>query len=192
MSREALEQALKTAQCGSAETNIIEVIARALAVSEATVMRVLYAGAVIKKHDTADGTSTALQEQWIHGHTLSFDLREAVKLAVSDGVARVRVRSAIENESSMYITPDKLIKEAAQICRGCPISIECVAHNRSDPETCYTQGPPTSNQDLVGKLRRYPFSTAYVRPMSISGNLVTVQCEHPRGTYIVDVTDLIT
>lgn len=185
---DALEQALQASCWSTAEAGIIEVIARALDISEATVERVLYAATVVP-----DSLRRVEKSEWGEGPTLGKELQQGIELAINEGAARAVVRSALEDRRDMLIMPNKLIATAAQICIGCPHSIECSVQSYSDPAQCYALGPATlDHTDASVIVRRPPFGMVYVQPLRITDNTVTVLCGHPRGTYKVAAKDLKT
>ena len=195
MSLDDLDQALHAARWGTAEAGVIDVIAKVLELPAGVVERVLFAATVVRAHDQYGyvNTPNGASKQWTDGPSLSAELRQAISLAVEEGLARTLVRESIAEEVSMLVAPAKLIQDVAEICTGCPYSIDCIAKDYSNPRSCYDEGPPSGVQRLgdgLYKLRRYTGGKAVVRPQKIDKDTVTVACEHPRGTFKVAAKDL--
>ena len=187
MSLDDLEQALFEARWGNAEEDVVEVVARLLELPRAAVERVIFAMEVVHgdigKH--LYNTNSSLDEE----------LRKALRTLVQEGLARVIVRNAINDEHAMLVAPQLLIKDPAEICSGCAWSIPCITHNYSTPQKCYEQGPPVGLRPLntthgAVELRRLRGGAALVTPLKLKGNTVTVTCVHPRGTFNVSAKDL--
>jgi len=189
MSLDDLEQALFEAKWGDAEEDVTEVIARVLELSREAVERVLYAATIVRNSHVETGAIERMDE----GLRLSPELRAAISEHVQDGVSRAVVRRAIQDETAMSVSPAKLIRDPAEICSGCTISIACIAKNYSSPAECFEKGPPVGahqREDGSYQLARLSRGKACVTPVKISKNTVTVTCTHPRGTYKVQAKDL--
>jgi hypothetical protein len=110
----------------------------------------------------------------------------------------VLVRNAINNNQSMLVSAQKLIKDPYEICSGCEWSIPCVLNNYSTPQQCYEAGPPVGIHPRRGPddtrpvLSRLHGGAALVTPVKLVKNTVTVTCTHPKGTFKVEAKDLST
>lgn len=190
MSLDDLEQALFEAKWGDAEEDVTEVIARVLELPREAVERVLFAADVMQ-----GDVSKQLMNKY---PSLDEELKKALRLVVQEGLARVIVRDCILNEREMMAPPQLLIKDPAEICSGCGISLACIANNYSTPQKCYVAGPPVGvRQRRHGdahdvELHRLRNGAALVTPVKIRKDTVTVTCTHPRGTFKVAAKDLTT
>jgi len=157
------------------------------------VERVLYAGKCLtdrRRFTRLSGTAT-------DGPSLGKDLRDAIKVNVDNGMRRAIIRHCIDNTAPFGVHVSLLIgNDAGRICSGCPISMRCVMEGLSTPDTCYRAGIPTGvvteerpNQDKPYIERNYQ-GHAYVVPLRLRGERVEVVCEHPRGTWALDINDL--
>lgn len=189
MSLDELEQALFAAKWGDAEEDGIEVVARVLQLPVAAVERVLFAARVAK--ECQRGKFSQLTEHMGDGPSLDYDLKRAISDAVETGLKRARVRYALQNDGKLYVKPSKLVGDRVRdICDGCPLSIECATFSVSTPETCVSRGVLERieyNDGRLANLRR----SCCVTPTKIVGNKVTVTCDHPRGTWTLDVEDIV-
>lgn len=194
MPTEALEQALRKAKWGSAEEDAIEVIAQMFGASREVVSRVLYAASIVRAIPNGHHTLRTLD----HGPDLSQELRDAIQVNVMAGVARTRVRWAIDNEKPLRVYVQHLIKDPGDICNGCPVSIQCISEELSTADKCYRAGPPrgltqigtTSPAKPLGHqyvVEREYNGAALVWPKKLKGNTITATCLHPKGTYTIDV-----
>ena len=193
MSIKELDQALLRAKYGDAEEDVFEVIARMFNLEIAAVERVLYAASLIRRKDD----TTAIAKLMDRGTNLSSDLKKAIDTYLQAGLARARVRWAIDNDKLMRIAPRRLIDTPEQICNGCPLSLICIANDLSTPERCYKAGPPHAFEEydnaapggprgVKGRFERSYNGAAMVRPIQLQNNKVTVACEHPKGRFVVD------
>lgn len=186
MSIDDLDQALLEAKWGNAERDEYEVIERLLDLPREVVLRVAFC--VHAVYDTRMPCTPDTRHD-------SCEIPEEVRTAITEllrlGILRVQIRKAILGDSHMFTTPAKLKVQAAEMCRGCPISIDCTVQGLSTPPQCYAAGPLVLplNGTTVGS-RRFPFAGVKVFPNKIRKNKVTVQCLHPTGEYIVNVWDL--
>lgn len=187
MSLDALEQALFAAKWGDAEENAIDVVARALELPSGVVERVLFAARCAK--EAAKYKFSQLTESMNDGPTLDYELRRAIADAVKTGLKRAAVRLVIQNDYRLQVEPSKLVGDRPRdICNGCPHSIECVTFSVSTPEKCVKKGVLDRIEregDRVKDLRRY----CSVKPIKMAGDKVTVTCDHPPGTWTLDVED---
>lgn len=190
MSLEDLEQALFAAKWGNAEENGIEVVARVLELPVIVVERVLFAARCAKDSTVRKHRFSQLVASMDEGPTLSYELRRAIDDAVQTGLKRAAVRHAIQNDAKIYVRPSKLVGDRPRdVCNGCPHSIECVLVGASTPEKCVKKGVLDRIEregDRIKELRRYCVTT----PAKLLGNKVTVSCEHPAGTWTLDIEDV--
>lgn len=185
MPTEELEQALLEAKWSSAEADVPEVIARLLDLPREAIIRVQYAFHAAQ--------NARLGAVYLGEDEIPDEVQTALKAQIRRGLLRVCVRDAIRDDKPMYAHAKSLIKKASGICRGCSFSIDCVTKSYSTPEKCFKSGPPASiRQDDQGfvQLMRFSHGGALVHPQRIRGDLVTVACTHPLGTYDVDVGQL--
>lgn len=186
-----LEHALQAAAWNSVEADVIEVIAAVIDVPAATVEHILYAVDVLRNHPT--GAALQALNEASAGPSLSVDLRQAIQTAVLAGFARTQVRRAIEHGLTMATTPAQLLptpESLGQICRGCPVTLQCHAERLSEPAQCHTLGPLTQRGALVRTFRHTPHGKVEVHPLRIQANQVTVRCHHPAGVFTVDALAL--
>jgi hypothetical protein len=195
MSLDDLDQALFEAKWGAAEEDVVEVVMRMFGLSRAVVERVVYAVMVMNTRFDADTLNIPLPDAKDF-RTIDRDLKLAIELAVKQGAGRTRVRWHINNDRPMLVRPAALIKDPAEICRGCEISIGCIANRYSTPGQCYAAGPPVGlRPGFLGEaapyvLNRLKGGRALVTVTKLRGNDATVTSNHPRGTYIVQAEDL--
>ncbi len=185
MPTEELEQALLEAKWGSAEADVIDVIARLLEQPRAVVIRIAYALDEAHKSRTLPGYNPERE--------LPEELREAIKAKLRRGLMRARVRQALLDGSALFAHPRSLIKKPRDICNGCPFSLACVTESYSTPEKCFKSGPPATireNTDREPSVMRFSRGGAMVLPVQIRGDRVSVTSTHPYGTFDVDVEDL--
>lgn len=93
----------------------------------------------------------------------------------------------------MFVHPRALIPKVNDICRGCEFSLHCVVKSYSTPDKCYKSGPPARVREEEGRLPQllhFANGGARVSPIRIRGDRVTVTCDHPTGTYDIDVGEL--
>lgn len=190
MSLAELEQAVFATKWGNAEEDAIEVIARAMELPVGVVERVLFAaGAVRERRKRGQQKFGQLSESMFEGPTLPLELREAIGHAVESGMKRAAVRHVIQNDYKLYVRPSKLVGDRPRdICNGCPHSIECLMIEASTPEKCVKRGVLDHIRregDRVADMRR----SCIVTPQKIVGDKVTVTCDHPTGTWTLDVED---
>jgi hypothetical protein len=186
MPTEELEQALLRAKWDSAEADATEVIARLLDLPREAVVRVNYAfraAASMRLGSTNPGDDE-----------IDEDVRTAMKAQIRRGLLRMRVREAIRDERMMFVNVGALIDAPVDVCRGCPFSLECVTASFSTPDKCYKSGPPQRvfqrADNGVFQVDRFSRGGTAAHPLRIKGDEVTVECTHPRGTYVVDVEAL--
>lgn len=182
MPTEELEQALLAAKWGTAEADATDVVARLLELPRAAVVRVWYAFHAASNMRMG---SVAPDEGEIDE-----EVRNAMKAQIRRGLLRTCVRESIRDADTMQIHPRALIKKAQDVCRGCPFSIACVTHSYSTPDKCFKSGPPIQIDERSNRPMHLPHGGARVYPERIRGDLVTVRCDHPHGTYDVDVGEL--
>lgn len=186
MPTEELEQALLEAKWGSAETDIADAISKLLELPRAVVVRVAFA--LDAAHEMR------LLSEYNPDGELDEALRDAIKAKLRRGLTRARVRQSILNDAQMYAHPRALIKKARDICNGCRFSLECVTQSYSTPDECYKRGPPATirkyENGTAPSVMRFSRGGCTVTPLRIRGDLVTVTCAHPYGTFDIDVGEL--
>jgi hypothetical protein len=186
MALDDLEQALFEAKWGNAEEDVMEVIARILELPREAVERVIFAMEVVH-----GDISKQLYNRY---STLDDKLKQGLRSLVQEGLARVLVRDAINNDTTMLAPPQLLIKDPTEICSGCEWSLPCIANGYSTPQKCYVAGPPVgvraASEQRPFELRRLRGGAALVTPVKLTGNTVTVTCTHPRGTFKIAAKDL--
>lgn len=199
MTTEKLEQALLKAKWGNAEENAVEVIARMFDLPIEAVERVLYAAHLIRKKNDTHATIRPMDV----GASLSAELQDAIKTNLNEGLARTRIRWAIQNEKPVRIYVHHLIKKPEEICNGCPVSLRCIAEDLSTPEKCFTAGPPIGIKEVAVTSQTTPIGSrthferqyggaALVYPVNLKGNRVTATGTHPRGRFTFNAEDIET
>ena len=186
MPTEELEQALLEAKWGSAETDIADAVAKLLELPRAVVVRVAFA--LDAAHEMR------LLPEYNPEGELDQELCNAIKAKLRRGLTRARVRQSIMDAAPMYAHPRALIKKARDICNGCRFSLECVTRSYSTPDKCYKSGPPAvireNEHGIAPSVMRFSRGGSMVSPIRIRGDLVTVTCAHPHGTFDIDVGEL--
>lgn len=171
MPTEELQKALRSANITNVEKDFVDLLCKMFDAPRPLVLRLMYA----VHYGSSEYISHAT---WINAEELPSNLREAIGVQLKAGWARVRLRRVIENEEHALAWVESMISEndAGRMCDGCPKSLECVAESLHRPEDC-----------RVGKGAWA--RTLEVRPTKINKDKVTVECEHPRGTFVLDVKD---
>jgi hypothetical protein len=186
MPTEELEQALLEAKWGSAETDVIDAVSKLLELDRAVVVRVAFA------------LDAAHEMRLLPEHNPENELEEelcnAIKAKLRRALTRGRVRQAIIDDSPMYAHPRSLIKKPRDICNGCRFSLECVTKSYSTPDKCFKSGPPATIREFENgtapSLMRFTRGGCMVSPIRIRGDLVTVKCVHPYGTFDIDIGEI--
>jgi hypothetical protein len=168
MPTKELKQALRTANVRNAEKDLIEVLARMFDAPAPLVARIVYAA------QTAD----AQHEHIVWEAYLDEKLRKAIRTQTASACNRAYLRSCVENQGHVLAFIEALVPEdqPEMMCNGCPKSLACVADSLSTPELC---------RNGRGVWAR-SFET---RPVKINGDTVTVDCDHPRGRFELNVKD---
>jgi len=182
---DALEQALLEAKWGNAEADAPEIISRLLEIPREVVVRVEFAFHALQ--EMRQGRVYLGQDE------IPDDVQEAMKNRLRRGLLRSQVREAILNDKPMYTKAKTIIDKPEKVCRGCRFSLECVTENHSTPKDCFKAGPPATirkHDNGHVSLMRFTRGGVMVLPKRIRGDLVTVECTHPAGTYDIDVGDL--
>lgn len=186
MPTEELEQALLKAKWGDAEEDVIEVIARLLDLPREVVVRVEFAFHAAQ--------NMRLGSVYLGEDEIPHEVQEAIKYKVRRGFLRTHVRECIRDEKNMYARVSALIKNPKDVCKGCPYSLACVTKSYSTPKECFKKGVPArireADAEYPAQVMRLSNGGTLVRPLRIRGDLVTVQCDHPHGTFDVDVGEL--
>lgn len=191
MSTPELEQALAAAKWKGAEQTLSEVIAKTLDVDIEVVRRVVYAWDQIRnrrfpkleKPELVDCLFDGLG----HGDHIDDDVKEAIVDALDLGVRRSYVRQAMLHNRKLDVAMATLIpeKEVRRVCDGCPTQVVCVMNMLMTPEKC-------RKGDYVKHEGRYiQYAMVKVTPRKLVGNHVTVEADHPRGTYKLNITDIL-
>ncbi len=182
---EELEQALQKAKWGDAEEDVVEVIARLFEIPRELVVRVEYAFHAAQ--------NMRLGSVYLGEDEIPPEVQDAIKTKVRRGFLRTHVRECIRDEKNMFTKVKSLIKDPKNVCKGCPFSLACVTKSYSTPKECFKSGVPVRVDEERGPvpiLMRLTSGGALVRPIRIKGDTVTVTCEHPHGTFNVDVGEL--
>lgn len=189
MSLDDVEQALFESKWEDAERDAIEVIARMLELPENVVERVMHAAEFIRKRRGFYQVKRSLDE----GSSLDGQLKKAIEHAAERGIRRAWVRWAILNNAPLSVHPSRLTDDVRRICDGCPVSLECAVSNFSTPKDCHKKGPPLAVQRFPDgwRIERNDGGTARCTPLRLKNNMVQVSCEHPRGTWTIDVLDFV-
>lgn len=133
MADDPLEQALTAAKWGTAEADMLEVIARALQTTPALVARVIIAfeclprkdHTLLDQHDVEALAEAAVPE----------DIKFALDKAVIRGRTRVTLRQAMA--AGRPVRGDaRFLVAKTDVCRGCPVSLGCALDRRSTPADC--------------------------------------------------------
>jgi len=186
MPTDELEQALLEAKWGSAETDIADAVSKLLELPRAVVVRVAFA--------LDEAHKMRLLPEYNPEQELSEELCTAITAKLRRGIMRARVRQSIMNDAPMYAHPRALIKKARDICNGCRFSLECVTKSYSTPDKCFKSGPPATIREhengTAPSVMRFTRGGCMVSPTRIRGDLVTVTCMHPHGTFDIDVGEI--
>ncbi len=172
MPTEELRKALQAAKVTDVEADFVDVLCRAFDAQRPLVLRILYAAQYCANH--VAGTSVT----WTATEELDPKLREAIRSYVDAGRRRVALADKVRSNGHALAYVDALVPEGAphKICDGCPKSLECVAESLFDPKDC---------RDGRGAWTR----SLETRPIKMRKNKVTVECDHPRGTFVLDIKD---
>ena len=197
MTTKELETAIKASKLGNAERDLIDVLARMFEIPENLVERLLFAAHVAgntgHRHRCFEA-HRAIHADSFHGVSLDPALRQGIKDAVCAGMGRAAARWHITTETPTKCPPDRMIADPARICDGCPISLACVARDLSSPRSWMELGPPTGVCSRGGvsfaMLERKNGAYAKVTVLKIVGDVITVSCEHPKGTFEIQAKDL--
>lgn len=184
MPTEELEQALLEAKWGSAEGDVADAVAKLLELPRAVVVRVAFA--------LDEAQKMRVLPEYSPERELPDELCVAIRAKLRRGLMRGRVRQAIQDDGHLFTHPRVLIKKPRDICNGCQFSLECVTEGYSTPDKCFKSGPPAKVEKRQEhfSVMRFTKGGALVTPLRIRGDLVTVTCTHPYGTFEVDVGDL--
>lgn len=179
MSMDDLDQALLLAKLGDAEEDATAVVAKLLGLDRKAVIRVWRAIVEIPTMRLNIGTPDFDSE-------VPANVQTAMSAQLRRGLLRTLVRKAILGGKPMFTSPHDLGTEVHEICRGCAFSLTCVVGQLSTPATCFRVGPPQHIEEgppwRITRAHGTP-----VFPARIRGDVVTVECAHPAGTYDVDV-----
>jgi hypothetical protein len=175
MATDRLKEALLRQNTGIEAKNFLDALSKLLEVDYRTVLRVTYAyeqlhadpRSVPALHTTVPMSSST--RAW--ENDLNPELKEALVFAVSNLISRYAIADAIENKRPVSVNVAALIpaSDAAKICVGCPMRMECLNEALYEPIDCYTQHR----------------SRVQVYPLRIVGEEVEVDANQPRGQYTV-------
>ncbi len=180
MSTDKVKEALERQKIGGAETDYIEVIARALEVRPALIRRVLYAFHALddKLRDLGLGPffRRAFPAETWEESLPDAELRAAIRFAMAAGVTRVVLARAILAGQEVALAVESLLpkERAAELCNGCPERLECVAESLSTPQECYLG----RKKDLA------------VTPIKMTRRHVEVEARQPAGRYCVPLAEV--
>lgn len=209
MSLDELNRRLEKAWVSRLEEDHADVIARALDLPREAIQRVSLAVRVLELVLEHGGPSGDLKEEvvlkWVRNRprirpdhslygseTIPAAVEAAIVALLLDGLGRHKVRQAVEAGAHVNVRPQALPGvDASRICDGCPGSIACLADNYAKPEDCLEGARPLKAPVSRG-IPKVSGSWVRATPVSVSrdGRKVTVTCEHPRGTYIVDASEI--
>jgi hypothetical protein len=166
-----LKQALRSANIVGVEKDHVDMLCQMFDAPRPLVLRILYASQYADKN-------FASARFWVDPDELPFDVRRAISATVGTNWRRVALRKAIEGGELRLARVAALVPEDKPelICGGCPKSFECIAESLHQPKDC-----------RIGKGAWA--SSLEVRPIKINKNIVTVECDHPKGQFVLDVKD---
>lgn len=188
MAIDEIDQAALAARWGDAEADLVEVISKALDEPRPTVIRVLHAATVLRDRRRF-GNLVAWMDQEIKDE-LGHELRTALQDAMERGLRRVVVRRAIADGGVVRVLLGAIVESCPiRMCAGCPASIRCTALSLSTPDRCEIRGLPTGtdNNAIIHDIE----PGALARPVRLRGDALRVECAHPRGTWDVDIMDVV-
>lgn len=171
MPTKELQDALRASSITNVETDFVDVLCKTFDAPRPLVLRLLYAVLYAS-------TEFVSHRTWMNPDELPTKLREAIQDHIQKAWRRIRLREIVHNNGYALAFVDALIPKGnpAKICDGCPKSLECVAESLFRPEDCYAGKGAWSN-----KLE--------TRPIKIDHDKVTVECDHPRGRFVLNVKD---
>jgi hypothetical protein len=196
MSTPELDQAIASSKWKGAERDVQEIIAKLLDADPAIVARVVYAWELLKEkrliHD--DGQLADMFAGLGCGDPINDpEVRHAIEHGVARGFRRAAIRWRMEQGSMLEVEFKKLVPATAKsrMCDGCIWQLECVRDMLSTPEQCWNGKYVFCVEQFDGKAsRRFQHQYAIARPVKLEGALVTVECDHPRGTFVISVMDV--
>lgn len=183
MSIKDLEQALLDAKYQGHPKTFVEAIAKMVDIPEAAVERVIFAWQTLRNRSYDQECSKAEEGEGL-GDVLCTaieDKMEGIALAISIYEA-MQCNKKIHVKVRSMVSPDAI----NNICNGCPTSWECLRNQWSSPQACYEGAKDNSFYINMINMHRRP-----VTPLKVIGSKVTVQAEHPKGTYVVDLDDVL-
>lgn len=171
MPTEELQKALRAANITDVEKDFVDALCKTFDAPRPLVLRLMYA----LQYASVEFTS---HRTWMNSDELPTALREAINDHVKQAWRRLRLREVIENQGHALAWVDALVPEntPTEMCNGCPKSLECVAESLHHPTDC-RQGRGAWGRSLE------------VRPLKINKDKVTIECNHPRGRFVLDVKD---
>jgi len=196
MSTRELEQALAASKWKGAEKNVAEVIAKMFGFPVDIVERVVFAWETVKTEkfiSDYDGQRDDVFGSVESGANIEDEIRSAIKHGMFRGLRRTAIRWHMENGKMLEVEFKKLVPKdkPAGMCNGCKWQLECVRDMLSTPERCWNGVHVYCKEQYDGKASRiFQHNIAIVRPLKLEGNIVTVEADHPRGTFAINVMDV--
>lgn len=186
MAIDEIDQAALASRWGDAEADLVDAICGVLDEPRPTVIRVLHAAAVLRDRrylDLDHDVKNALEPE----------LRTALQGAVERGLRRVLVRRAIAGGDTVRVSLKAIVGESlVRMCAGCPVSMRCMARSISTPDKCIRRGIPIRVNSVNEREIMYDLEPgALARPVRLRGDALRVECAHPRGTWDVDIMDVV-
>lgn len=191
MAIDEIDQAALAARWGDAEADLVDVICRALDEPRPTVIRVLHAAEVLRDRARHSHLAEDMAEGIVD--ELGFELRTALRAAMERGLRRIVVRRAIAEGGVVRVLLGAILKGSPiRMCAGCPVSLRCVARSLSTPARCASRGLPMGTDDSdPGAVIHDLEPGVPVCPVRLRGDALRVECAHPRGTWDVDIMDVV-
>ena len=173
MPTDELKRALEQQKTADAEVDFTEVLERALEVPKPMLYRILYAAFCLSELEV--DWRVEHKDQW---DTLlpNWELRNAIKKAMTDGARRVVLRNAILECKSVNVKAKHLVPkdDLAAICNGCPERMLCMAESLSTPADCY----------------RWRKASLTVYPLRLTDTHVEVEAQQPAGRHYVPLKNI--
>lgn len=187
MTLDKLQHALDLQKTANAEEDYVEVVCRALEVKRDLLFRLLYAMGAVNQALREQGQPQAFAFNYdsfslgsdAYNYELpNLELRAAYREAMFDGVLRVLIARAILDGKSIYLRTKQFIprEQAAQLCEGCPMRLECMTESLSTPDDCWF----------------WERSTLVAKPLRLNKTAVEVELTQPAGRRFLALSKLET